>query len=81
MSNLKKHAQAVMAAPKDGMRFRDVERVLIADGWEQTNVDGSHHIFEKHETILTIITTKGKRVKRHYLQRINRHTDLRYLTI
>ena len=31
------------------MRFRDIERIILSDGWFLVNVSGSHHQYKHHD--------------------------------
>lgn len=59
MSQRDKLREKLRARPVE-MRYRDVRRLLILEGWEQRNQVGSHVSFKKvgHRS-LTISTTDG----------------------
>lgn len=50
-----------------GVRFKELERIILESGFERVNIRGSHHVYKKGEKILTIVKPHGGRKHCHWL--------------
>lgn len=71
MTRLDKLIRRVCGARPTEAKFSDVERLLLAFGYEKDRQKGSHVIFKKEDVRpFTVPLVKGTRVKRFYLARL-----------
>ena len=60
------------------MRFREVEKMLLADGWYEVKIVGSHHQY-KHPTKkgkITITEHGGKDVDMNIVKKIKKQAGI-----
>jgi predicted RNA binding protein YcfA (HicA-like mRNA interferase family) len=50
-----------------GVRFKELERIILESGFKRVNIRGSHHVYKKGEKILTIVKPHGGHKHCHWL--------------
>jgi predicted RNA binding protein YcfA (HicA-like mRNA interferase family) len=70
MAKIDKLIEKMLRLPTE-MRFNEVTQVLEFFDWKLDNVAGSHYIYYKQNTILTVIKHKKKVVKVHLKRIVN----------
>jgi len=51
----------------EGVRFEEMERVILGSGFKRVNIKGSHHVYKKGNNILTVVKPHGGRKYCHWL--------------
>lgn len=60
MTQIEKLIQRIKNNPKN-VRFSELERVVLQAGFRLERVGGSHHVYVKGNTVLTIVKPHGRR--------------------
>jgi predicted RNA binding protein YcfA (HicA-like mRNA interferase family) len=50
-----------------GVRFKELERVILGSGFKRVNIRGSHHVYKRGEKILTLVKPHGGHKHCHWL--------------
>jgi len=50
-----------------GVRFKELERVILGSGFKRVNIRGSHHVYKRREKILTVVKPHGGHKHCHWL--------------
>ena len=50
-----------------GVRFKELERVILGSGFKRLNIRGSHHVYKRGEKILTVVKPHGGHKHSHWL--------------
>jgi len=50
-----------------GVRFKELERVILASGFKRVNIRGSHYVYKRREKILTVVKPHGGHEHCHWL--------------
>jgi predicted RNA binding protein YcfA (HicA-like mRNA interferase family) len=50
-----------------GVRFRELEKAILNEGFRRMNVKGSHYVYKKENKILTVVRPHGKHKHCHWL--------------
>jgi len=66
MSEKDKDLSSIKENP-GGVRFKELERVILRAGFRLMNVRGSHHVNKKRNKILTIVRPHGRHKHCHWL--------------
>ncbi len=61
---------------REGMRDKDLLKLLIDNGWELDRVRGSHHILKKGNKV-EVVPVHGRDVPKGMLNKILKHTGLK----
>lgn len=71
MSRRAKLRAKILARPPEA-DFQDVCAIFTEYGWSLRSTEGSHHIFVSPDKkqVFSVPTVSGRKVKRHYLDRI-----------
>jgi predicted RNA binding protein YcfA (HicA-like mRNA interferase family) len=56
----------IKANPK-GVRFSELERLILKAGFERVNTRGSHSVYKRGERILTVVKPHGGHKHCHWL--------------
>jgi predicted RNA binding protein YcfA (HicA-like mRNA interferase family) len=56
----------IKANPK-GVRFNELEKVILRAGFRLVNIRGSHHVYKRGEKILTVVKPQGRHKHCHWL--------------
>jgi predicted RNA binding protein YcfA (HicA-like mRNA interferase family) len=51
----------------EGVRFNELERVILGAGFKRINIRGSHHVYKKGNKILTVVKPHGGHKHCHWL--------------
>jgi predicted RNA binding protein YcfA (HicA-like mRNA interferase family) len=54
-----------------GVRFNELERVILGTGFKRINIKGSHHVYKKGNRILTLVKPHGGHKHCHWLDVID----------
>lgn len=61
-----KNLSRIKQNPK-GVRFNQLERIILREGFKRVNISGSHHIYKKGSKILTVVKPHGRHKHCHWL--------------
>ena len=50
-----------------GVRFNELERIILRGGFKRVNISGSHHVYKKGSKILTVVKPHGGHKHCHWL--------------
>jgi predicted RNA binding protein YcfA (HicA-like mRNA interferase family) len=50
-----------------GVRFEELERIIVGSGFKLVNVRGSHYVYKKRDRILTVVKPHGRHKHCHWL--------------
>ena len=50
-----------------GVRFKELEKVILRAGFGLVNIRGSHHVYKKRDRILTLVRPHGGHKHCHWL--------------
>lgn len=50
-----------------GVRFEELERVILGSGFKRVNIRGSHHVYKRGGKILTVVKPHGGHKHCHWL--------------
>jgi len=50
-----------------GVRFRELERVILGSGFRRVNIRGSHHVYKRGKRVLTVVKPHGGHKHCHWL--------------
>lgn len=50
-----------------GVRFKEIERIILGAGFKRVNIRGSHYVYKKGNRILTVVKPHGGRKHCHWL--------------
>jgi len=50
-----------------GVRFNELERIILRGGFKRVNISGSHYVYKKGSKILTVIKPHGGHKHCHWL--------------
>jgi predicted RNA binding protein YcfA (HicA-like mRNA interferase family) len=50
-----------------GIRFEELERVILGSGFKRVNIRGSHHVYKRGGKILTVVKPHGGHKHCHWL--------------
>lgn len=63
---IEKDLARIKQNPK-GVRFKELERVILGSGFKRVNIRGSHHVYKRREKILTVVKPHGGHKHCHWL--------------
>jgi predicted RNA binding protein YcfA (HicA-like mRNA interferase family) len=63
---IEKNLSKIKQDPK-GVRFKELERVILAAGFIRINTRGSHYVYKKGNKILTVVKPHGGHKHCHWL--------------
>jgi len=63
---IEKDLSRIKQNPK-GVRFSELERVILQEGFKRVNVRGSHHVYKKGSKILTVVKPHAGHKHCHWL--------------
>jgi len=52
---------------RKGVRFKDLERIILGSGFKRVNMRGSHYVYKKGDRILTVVRPRGGHKHCHWL--------------
>jgi len=61
-----KDLSGIKENPK-GVRFKELEKVILRAGFRLMNIRGSHHVYKRGDSILTLVRPHGKHKHCHWL--------------
>jgi len=50
-----------------GVRFNELERIILGSGFRRVSIRGSHHVYKKGDKILTVVKPHGGHKHCHWL--------------
>jgi predicted RNA binding protein YcfA (HicA-like mRNA interferase family) len=50
-----------------GVRFKELERVILGKGYKRINIRGSHYVYKKGSQVLTVVKPHGGHKHCHWL--------------
>ena len=50
-----------------GVRFKELERVILGSGFKRVNIRSSHHVYKRGNKVLTVIKPHGGQKHCHWL--------------
>ena len=50
-----------------GVRFKELEGVILGSGFRRVNIRGSHYVYKKGDRILTVVKPRGGHKHCHWL--------------
>ena len=56
----------IKQSPK-GVRFKELERIILGLGFKRVNIRGSHYVYKKGDKILTVVKPHGGHKHCHWL--------------
>jgi predicted RNA binding protein YcfA (HicA-like mRNA interferase family) len=56
----------IKQSPK-GVRFKELERIILELGFKRVNIRGSHYVYKKGDKILTVVKPHGGHKHCHWL--------------
>jgi predicted RNA binding protein YcfA (HicA-like mRNA interferase family) len=66
MSEKDKDLSRIKGNP-EGVRFKELEKVILRAGFRLMNISGSHHVYKKGSKILTVVKPHGRHKHCHWL--------------
>jgi predicted RNA binding protein YcfA (HicA-like mRNA interferase family) len=63
---IEKDLSRIKQNPK-GVRFKELERIILGAGFKRINIKGSHPIYKKGNRILTLVKPHGGHKHCHWL--------------
>lgn len=63
---IEKDLSRIKQNPK-GVRFKELEGVILGSGFKRVNIRGSHCVYKKRNRILTVVKPHGGHKHRHWL--------------
>jgi len=58
---------ARMKRHPEGVRFEELERIVLRSGFKRVNIRGSHHVYKKGNKVLTVVRPHGRQKDCHWL--------------
>jgi len=66
LSKIKQNLSKIKQNPK-GVRFKELEGVILAAGFTRIHIRGSHYVYKKGNRILTVVKPHGGHKHCHWL--------------
>jgi predicted RNA binding protein YcfA (HicA-like mRNA interferase family) len=63
---IEKDLAKIKQNPK-GVRFKELERVILRSGFKRLNIRGSHHVYKMGNKFLTVVKPHGSQKHCHWL--------------
>ena len=63
---IEKDLSRIKQNPK-GVRFKELEGVILGSGFKRVNIRGSHYVYKKGDRILTVVKPHGGDKHCHWL--------------
>ena len=63
---IEKDLSRIKKNPK-GVRFKELERIILGTGFKRVNIRGSHYVYKKGSKILTVVKPHGGHKHCHWL--------------